>query len=228
MKCIVIGMGTYGKVLVDELSSLGHEVIAADFDANRVERIKDKSSAAFQINAVDETALSILPLKKVDVVIVAIGKNLGASIRVVALLKKMGVEHIYARANDSVHYNILQAFDIERILTPEEQAARSLVRQMDLGVRYDIFRIDDKYCIFKFRVPSRFVGKMPSDLNLYMEFHLKIISITKSGKAQNCLGVEYNQCSVIDVMVEETPLCDRDELVCYGKESDFRKLCRVL
>ena len=88
MKCIVIGLGTYGNVLVDELSALGHEVIAADCDANGIERIKDKSSAAFQINAVDETALSILPLKKVDAVIVAIGKNLGASIRLVALLKK--------------------------------------------------------------------------------------------------------------------------------------------
>ena len=28
MKCIIIGLGTYGRVLVDELSALGHEVIA--------------------------------------------------------------------------------------------------------------------------------------------------------------------------------------------------------
>ena len=113
-------------------------------------------------------------------------------------------------------------------LTPEEQAARSLVRQMDLGVKTDLFRIDDKYCIFKFRVPPRFVGKKPGDLNFYMEFRLKIISIKKSGKAQNCLGVEYNQCSVVDVMEAETPLSANDELICYGKESDFRNLCRVL
>ena len=38
MKCIIIGLGTYGRVLVDELSALGHEVIAVDNDANRVER----------------------------------------------------------------------------------------------------------------------------------------------------------------------------------------------
>ena len=63
--------------------------------------------------------------------IVAIGSNLGASVRVVALLKKLGVEHIYARANDYVHKSILQAFDIEKILIPEERAARSLVRQME-------------------------------------------------------------------------------------------------
>ena len=228
MKCIVIGLGTYGKVLVDELSALGHEVIAADCDASRVERVKDRCSAAFQINAGDEMALSILPLKKVDAIIVAIGKNLGASIRVVALLKKMGIEHIYARANDSVHRNVLEAFGLNKIMIPEEEAACSLVRQMDLGVKTDLFRVDSKYCIFKFRVPSQFVGHTPKELNLYMEFQLKIISILKSGKAQNCLGIEYDQSSVADVTEADTPLGEHDELVCYGKESDFRKLCGML
>ena len=92
MKCIIIGLGTYGRVMVDELSALGHEVIAADSDAGRVERVKDICDAAFQIDACDELALTVLPLKKVDVVIVAIGSNLGASVRVVALLKKLGVK----------------------------------------------------------------------------------------------------------------------------------------
>ena len=228
MKCIVLGLGTYGKALVDELSALGHEVIAADSKSDRVEIVKNSCSASFQIDACDEMALSILPLKKVDIVIVAIGKDTGASVRVVALLKKNGVEHIYARANDSVHQNILQAFNIEKILIPEEQAARSLVRKMDLGVRTDIFRIDDKYCVFKFSVPARFVGQTPNDLNLYMEFRLKIIAIKKSGKAQNCLGIEYNQCPVVNVTEADTPLGANDELVCYGKESDFRTFCRLL
>lgn len=228
MKCIVIGLGIYGRVLVDELSELGHEVIAADNDTNHVERVKDKCSAAFQIDATDELALSILPLKKVDAVIVAIGENLGASVRVVALLKKMEVQHIYARAVDMVHRNILQAFDIEKILIPEEQAARSLVRQMDLGVKADLFRIDDEYCVFKFKIPAKFIGHTPNELNLDMEFNLKIISIKRAGKAQNCLGIEYNQCTVAKVTETEFPLNENDELVCYGKEADFRKLCRVL
>lgn len=38
--------------------------------------------------------MSLLPLKDVDIVIVAIGEDLGSSVRVVALLKKMKVKHI--------------------------------------------------------------------------------------------------------------------------------------
>jgi len=228
MKCIIIGLGTYGRVLVDELTALGHEVIAVDNDESRVERVKDVCDAAFQIEATDELALSVLPLKKVDVVIVAIGQNLGASVRVVALLKKLGVRHIYARASDNVHKNIMQAFSIEKILIPEERAARSLVRQMELGVNTDLFRVDDKYCVFRFHVPESLIGMSPNDLHFYEEFRLKIIAIKKAKKVQNFLGIEYNDAEVVNVTEDTEPLEANDELVCYGKESDFRKLCKSL
>ena len=227
MKCIIIGLGTYGKVLAVEFTEYGHEVIGADNDASRVERVKDSCAAVFQIDACDEMALTVLPLKKVDVVIVAIGSNLGASVRVVALLKKLGVKHIYARANDYVHKSILQAFDIEKILIPEERAARSLVRQMDLGVKTDLFRIDDTYCVYKFRIPEKFVGHLVNDLHLYEEFHLKIIAVKKKTKVQNFIGIEYNATVVANTTEDNLPLEADDVLVCYGKESDFRKLCRL-
>ena len=142
MKYIIIGLGNYGRVLAEELSALGHEVIGADNSESRVDSIKDKVATAFVIDATDEQALSVLPLNSVDVVIVAIGENFGASIRVVALLKQMKVEHIYARAIDLVHRSVLEAFSLDRILTPEEDAARSLVRLLDFGTSIEAFRID--------------------------------------------------------------------------------------
>ena len=228
MKCIIIGLGTYGRVLVDELSALGHEVIAVDSDANRVERVKDLCDGAFQIEATDELALSVLPLKKVDIVIVAIGQNLGASVRVVALLKKLGVKHIYARAMDYVHKNILQAFSIDKILIPEERAARSLVREMELGSKADLFRVDDKYCVYKFQIPEQLIGMLPNNLHLYEQFQLKVIAIKKAKKVQNLIGIEYNDSEVVNISKENEPLEANDELVCYGKESDFRKLYKLL
>ena len=73
-------------MLAEELSALGHEVIGADVSVGRVDSLKEKIATAFVIDATDEQALSVLPLNSVDVVIVAIGENFGASIRVVALL----------------------------------------------------------------------------------------------------------------------------------------------
>ena len=50
MKYIIIGLGNYGHVLAEELSTLGHEVIGADLDEGRVDSIKDKIATAFVID----------------------------------------------------------------------------------------------------------------------------------------------------------------------------------
>lgn len=108
MKYIVIGLGNYGGKLAEELTVLGHEVIGVDVREHYVDHLKDKIATAFVLDATDEIALSVLPLKSVDVVIVAIGEDLGASVRVVSLLKKNKVKHIYARAIDDVHKTVLE------------------------------------------------------------------------------------------------------------------------
>ena len=133
MRYLIIGLGIYGSNLAEDLANMGHEVIGADINPSLVENIKDSISTAYIIDSTDETSLSVLPLKNVDLVIVAIGENFGASIRTVAILKKMGVAHIYARAIDKLHEAILESFGIDRILTPEQRAAKDLVHEMELG-----------------------------------------------------------------------------------------------
>ena len=131
MRYLIIGLGIYGSNLAIDLTNMGHEVIGADKNPSLVESIKDFISTAYIIDSTDEVSLSVLPLNNVDLVIVAIGENFGASIRTVAILKKIGVKHIYARAIDKLHESILEGFNIDRIITPEQRAAlRLLVAQL--------------------------------------------------------------------------------------------------
>lgn len=129
MKYLIIGLGHYGATLAMELTAMGHEVVGADGNGLHVDSVKDRMAASFALDATDEMALSVLPLKSVDAVIVAIGDNFGASVRIVSLLKKLKVKRIYARAVDEVHKGVLEAFSIDRILTPEQDAARLLAHQ---------------------------------------------------------------------------------------------------
>ena len=201
MKYIIIGLGNYGHVLAEEFSALGHEVIGADISESRVDSIKDKVATAFVIDATDEQSLSVLPLNSVDVVIVAIGENFGASIRVVALLKQKKVQHIYARAIDNVHKAVLEAFS---------------------------FRIDAEYYIVKFRVPEKFIGYFVNELKLNEEFHLKIIGLKRAEKIENCLGISLTDSKIVNELPENDKIQEGDELVCYGKYKDFQKLWKAL
>ena len=228
MKYIIIGLGNYGHVLAEELSALGHEVIGADLDEGRVDSIKDKIATAFVIDATDEQSLSVLPLNSVDMVIVAIGENFGASIRVVAMLKQKQVQHIYARAIDGVHKAVLEAFGLEKILTPEEDAARSLVQLLDFGTKMETFRIDSEYYVVKFNVPEKFVGYFVNELNLDEEFHLKLIGLKRSNTITNCLGISLVEHKIVNELPENAKIRPDDVLVCYGKYNDFQNLWKAL
>ena len=228
MKYIIIGLGNYGHVLAEELSVLGHEVIGADISESRVDSIKDKVATAFVIDATDELSLAVLPLNSVDIVIVAIGENFGASIRVVALLKQKKVLHIYARAIDAVHRSVLEAFNLEKILTPEEDAARSLVQLLDFGTNMEAFRVDSEYYVVKFSVPEKFIGYFVNVLNLDEEFRLKLIGLKRANRIENCLGISLTEHSIVNELPENDKIQEGDELVCYGKYRDFQKFWKAL
>lgn len=221
MKYIVIGLGNYGQVLAKELTELNHEVIGVDNDATKVEMIKDYIATSFILDATNELSLSILPLRSVDVVIVAIGEAFDASIKSVALLKKNSVKSIYARALNPVHRSVLEAFNIDLILTPEQDAARSLVQLLDLNISVESLKLDNEYNVMKFRVPKSLIGFEISDIDIENEFNLKIVSVLCSQKVTNYLGIVVSDKAVIENLTMDYKLHENDYIVCYGKHKDF-------
>lgn len=228
MKYIIIGLGNYGSVLAEELSVLGHEVIGADINESRAEALKDKIATSLILDATNEQALATLPFKDVDIVIVAIGENFGASIRIVALLKKNKVKHIYARAVDDLHKTVLEAFELDSILTPEKEAAHSLVQLLDLDLHVSSFQIDDKHYIIQFRIPPCFIGYKINDLGIEKEFHIKVIALVKGEKVYNSLGISILEHQVNNCFEENHSLEAEDELVCYGLYKDFMAFWKAL
>lgn len=228
MRYIIIGLGNYGSVLAKELMLLGNEVIGADNNPHRVDALKDKLSTAFIIDATDEVSLSVLPLSDVDVVIVTIGEDIGASIRTIALLKQRKVKHIYARAIDSVHKAVLEAFNLDRILRPEQDAARQLVWLLELGINVETFQVDEEYYVFKFPIPASLVGFHVNDFKLEQEFSMKILALKRASTVQNFLGVSLLEKSVANELPDDATLQENDELVCYGRYKDFQAFWKAI
>lgn len=220
MKYIVIGLGNYGKVLAEQLSELGHEVVGTDIDPARVELVKDKIATSFVLDATDEQALDILPLSSVDVVIVAIGE-FGASIRVVALLKQKNVKHIYARSIDEIHNSILKGFSIDKILTPEEDAARKTVLAIKNDTENEIYKIDDRHYVIKFNVSESLAGNTLDKLNLAENFNLKIVAVMGQKISKNFLGISETNYDVIDETDIEYVLNPGDKIICFGLYKDI-------
>lgn len=224
MRYLIIGLGIYGSNLARDLTDMGHEVIGADRSASLVDSIKEFISTAYIVDSTDETALAALPLVGVDLVIVAIGENFGASIKTVALLKKLGVKHIYARAADDVHYAILEGLKIDRIITPEQRAARDLSLEMALGHHSEVLQMaHDTYAI-RFAAPDSFIGMAYADLNLGKDYNLRMIDAFRHTKERNALGIASQVHKQID-LTEKAETVQADDLwLLYGTKRSFLKL----
>ena len=113
MKCLIIGLGNFGRTLAVELSDNGHDVIGIDKSEHCVDMVKDRISVSYIMDATEGLSLKSLPLNEIDCAIVAIGQSMDSSLRTVAALKELSVKNIYARALDDTHMSILKAMDIK-------------------------------------------------------------------------------------------------------------------
>lgn len=227
MRYLVIGLGIYGTNLAVDLTDMGHEVIGADIRPSNVEAVKDYISTAYVLDSTDEQALGVLPLKKVDLVIVAIGENFGASVKTVALLKKLGIKHLYARAIDQIHESILEGFNIDRIITPEQRAARDLAHELELGTDVDVMKVDEHNMVMKFKVPDSFVGLKYSDLNLEKNYGLKLVAVTRNEIRNNIMGIPRQSQILIDSSNDQV-IESSDVITVFGSIKAYRELYRSI
>lgn len=192
MKYLIIGLGIYGANLARDLTEMGHEVIGADDCQSNIESLKNYISTVYLIDSTEENQLAVLPLLNVDLVIVTIGENFGASIKTVALLKKAGVKHIYARAIDTLHEAILQSFEIDRIITPEQRAAEDLTHELELGSEVTTLKVDADNVVVNFAVQDYILGLTYADLStkLANDYGLTLVAVSRPTETTNILGIK--------------------------------------
>lgn len=226
MRYLIIGLGIYGENLARDLADMGHEVIGADIKQSHVDAVKDYISTVYIIDSTEESALSVLPLDNVDLAIVAIGENFGASIRTVALLKKAGVKHIYARAIDKLHESILESFNIDRIITPEQRAAADLTHEMELGSEILTLSVDQESVVASLKAPAFILGLHYAEIDFAGRYGLKFVAATRPKVKRNVLGIERPEQEVIDISTDKSmTVGENDVLTLFGTR---RRLQRFL
>lgn len=103
----IIGMGRFGSSVAKTLYNLNFEVLAIDSDEHRTQEVINMVTHAVQADSTDEEALRALGLRNFDVVVVAIGQDIQASILTTLILKDMGVKMLVAKAQNELHGKVL-------------------------------------------------------------------------------------------------------------------------
>lgn len=210
----VIGLGNFGFYLATELYNKGHQVLAIDKNAGRIQEAKDTVSQAVVADATDIKALEALGIAEMDAVIIGIGGTvISNSILATLNVKDLGAKEIHAKAISEAHRRILQKIGATEILFPERDLAATVAERLHNPNMLNYLPFGEDYSITQIAPPDAFIGKSLRELDLRRTYGLQVVAIRES------LPERMNVVPDADFKIK-----DSDTLILLGANKDLEKL----
>jgi trk system potassium uptake protein TrkA len=190
------------------LAELGYEVMAIDTNQRVVQEASDFVTLAVQGDGTDQDLLEQLNVPQSDVVVVAQGENLEASVLSTLLLKKLKVPWVVSKAKTALHGELLQKVGADRVVFPEMDAGIRLAHS--LGVRHinDYITLSNSAGIAKIEAPANMVGHSIESLMKDVEGRMNVLLIKR--------GTQLVTVPHFGEIIRA-----HDELVIVGADSDI-------
>lgn len=179
----VIGLGQFGRAVVDELLENGMDVIAIDNNPEAINKVAKYLPTSFVADCTDEEALKELGIKDVDAAIVAFGDNKEASILTTVILREFGIEHIIVRVDDDYYLPIMKKLGATEVITPQKAAGQALANRLGNSDYKDFYKLDDKYSVISIVINPGFIPVTLRELNSKEVFGVSIVLIVRNNRS---------------------------------------------
>lgn len=207
----ILGLGSYGKYLTENLYNAGADVLIADSDEELVSQFADKCTYAVCADLSDPDAIKALGIKNMDVVIICMGQSLGPSVMCTMVAKELGVPLVIAKSTSKQMEAILYKVGADKVINIEEDAAYRAARRFLSDNFLDYFDFGDNLAIVDLYPKAEWIGKNLKELHLRERYNINVIAV----KSDNEMS------SHIDPML---PLSKDSRLVVVGDKADISKL----
>ena len=182
MTYVVIGLGKFGFHVAKGLAQQGESVIAIDNDEEKIRDISEYVQDAIMLDSSDPRALREAGIADAEVAIVSIGEHLEASILTVMALKEIGIETVVAKAITQVHGQILSKLGAAKVIYPEMESAKKLVKKIVKNMHYETIDLSITMKLAKMTVPAFWVGTSILSPVFEEEFDVKPIAYKHQGE----------------------------------------------
>ncbi|MBK9734558.1 MAG: TrkA family potassium uptake protein [Saprospiraceae bacterium] len=216
-------MGNFGGNLALKLTEDGHEVFGVDKNEAKIDLIQRKINHAIGLDTTEESSINHLPLEDTDIVVIAIGENVGASITTTALIKKHYGGRIIARSLTPVHKTVLEAMQIEEIIEPEAEYANELANRIMVKGAVKSMELHGEYEILEVKIPKKVVGKTLGDLDIKTKYKAHIITVIKQSEDKNYLGSISVSKQVYGILHSVYQFEEDDLLLVFGTKKNIDK-----
>jgi trk system potassium uptake protein len=178
----VIGLGSFGRSIADQLLELHADVLLIDRDEKRINDFIDRAKNAVICDSTDEKALIDAGIKSVDHALVCIGADIQASILTSLILKDLNIKMITVKAQNEYHKKVLERLGVDEVLRPETEMGRRLAKRVIRDSIIEIFELTEDYSYAEVLLPQNFAGKSIMDLNVRQTYKVNIVAIRRGGE----------------------------------------------
>lgn len=188
---LIIGMGSLGNHLCEELSQNNCEIMIADINPTKVQNASSAVVTARVCDCTNRNVLEGLGVEDFDVCFVCIEDYFQACLEITDLLKELGAKKIYSTANRQIEEKFLLRSGADRIIYPERDICRKISRIECAEHVFDYINIADDYCIFEIQPHKKWLGKTVIELDFRNKYNLNIIAYKKDGVVIPLFDVNY-------------------------------------
>ena len=211
----VIGLGTFGTSVALELTRVGDRVLGIDICSKRVSDLADELDATLQADTTDTKALTQCGLESVDAVVIAIGREMDASVPTALNVLELGLSKIWVKSQSATHTKVLQAIGISNIIHPERAFGIRLAHTVHNPLVKDFLAIADETFIVQMAVPHNLINRKLAELKLDAKFSVK------------CIGL-ISGSNVTTIDCESTTLLNGQDMLIAGRRPDLRRFADSL
>ena len=183
----VIGVGRYGRSLVETLAARNQKIIVIDKNEEAINEVADYIYAAIKIDSTNASAIQNSGIEDVDYIIVAINDlkiSVLTCINILDLIKNKKNINVLVRASDRTHARVLNSIGINsrNIILPEREAGRRTALRCMYKLGIEITEMGESHLIIKCDlINPKLHGLNVQDLPL-KNIRAVIIAIKRQGR----------------------------------------------
>lgn len=175
----VIGLGRFGTSVARTLYDYGHEVLAIDNDAERVQRLSNEFTHIIQADTTDENTLKEIGIRNFDAAVVAIGENVQANILTTLQLKELGVKYIIVKAQNLLHGKMLEKIGADKVIYPERDMGKRVAHNLMFTNVLEHIELSPKLGLVEVTAPQSLLQKSLAESNLRAKFGINVVAIKR-------------------------------------------------
>lgn len=208
---LVIGAGTFGHHICQELARQKCEVMVVDNDAKPLEDLLNVVTSAKIADCANIETLRSFDIPSFDACFVSVGRNFQYSLEITCLLKELGAKKVFAKADEDIQAKFLLRIGADEVIYPEKDCAVRLSIAESSDSIFDCMPLTDDFGIYEITVPKKWVGKTVVKLDVRRAYNLTVLALKN--------GSDLRPLPPVDHVFTET-----EHLMVLGRDADIRRI----